>query len=538
MRMKGIACVANLDEEALRKLLDVFGTQYSLEDIASAYYEAKGSVNIAGDILCARHDGRILIARADAFENKSVGTSTTSVELSSGWESENAASLEYTSANPNAGAFKSKKGSASMGSVTGVIGRNYVKPRPSRNDSSETMKPVKIDSKELPVSIVWREEDPSNRTTRNGSTNGDLEEFLYEMLGDGFQLDKSVIQEVFDCCGFDVDKSMDKLLDLSASTLEKSDDVIGIAAEKFTGICPDDQFFLIQDKPQSKDFAQRKGYPKFFLMGHTILLCIPCSKEATSMIRNPKRSSRRNKDRVTMEKEVLEALFTVPERSEEVPKRNGAVRVVGRSRAFGKLVTEPLKDTDTGPTTIVKLLNVSKDVEDGLDDDENSYDVLRQAVKEHWITMKEYFKAALEAFAKGDKARAAKLVELGHFFNKKAREADERSAEKMLETRDDEIISLDLRNFEPKEALSLLRVHLTSVSGIPSIKGLRIIVGTIEEDTKKGARRQLIMKQLEKESIKWNEEENGRIISIRVDVINPKLLSFAKKKNETNMGSS
>ncbi|XWS27990.1 hypothetical protein CRYUN_Cryun25bG0027600 [Craigia yunnanensis] len=416
MRMKGIVCAANIDEEALKQLLDVFGSQFSLEDIASAYYEAKGNVNITGGILYARNDGRTSSPRADKFENKSPGASTTSMELSCGWESESVASSEYTSANPNTGALKSKKCSVSMGSVSGVIGKNYVEPRPLRKDSPETTKPVKIDSKELPVSVNWSEEGPSSRTTRNGTTHGDLEEFLFEMLGDGFQLEKSVIQEVLDCCGFDVEKSMDKLLDLSASTLEKSDDVIGIAAEKLVGKCPDDQFFLIQDKPQSKDFAR--------------------SEQATSMIRNSKRSQRRNKDRTTLEKEVLEALFRVPERSEEAPKRTRVVRVVRRSRAFGELVAEPIKDIDTSlTTTVVELMKAAKDVEVGHDDDENSYDVLRQAVKEYWITMKEYYKAAVEAFAEGDKARATKLMELGHFFNKKAREADERSAEKILETR-------------------------------------------------------------------------------------------------------
>ncbi|XVE80162.1 hypothetical protein DITRI_Ditri14bG0117500 [Diplodiscus trichospermus] len=517
MRMKGIACAANLDdEEALKELLDVFGSQFSLEDIASAYYEAKGNIDSTAEILCARNDARTLSPTADTFENKSVGAHTASVELLCGSESERSGSSEYTSANPS----KSKKCSVSMGSVSGMIGKKYVETRPSRKDFPESTKPVKIDSKELPVSALWSEEGPSIRTTRNGTTHGDLEEFLFEMLGHGFQLDKSVIGEVLDCCGFDVDKSMDKLLDLSASTLENSDDVIGIAAEKFTGKCPEDQFFVIQDKPQSKDFAR--------------------SEQATSMIRNPKRFPN-CKDRATLGKEVLEALFRVPERSEEASKTTRVVRVVRRSRAFGKLVSEPPNDTDTSLTIpVVELLKVSKDVEDGHDDNENSYDVLRQAVKDYWITMKEYYKSAAEAYADGDKARATKLVELGHFFNKKAREADERSAEKILETScsDEEIISLDLRSFEPKEAVNLLKVHLTSVSGIPSIKYLRIVVGTMEEDTKKGARRRLIMKQLEKESIKWNEEENGRRISIRVDIINPKNLSFAKKKSQINMGSS
>ena len=80
------------------------------------------------------------------------------------------------------------------------------------------------------------------------------------------------------------------------------------------------------------------------------------------MIRNSKRSPRRNKDRETLEKEVLEALFRVPERSEEAPKRTRVVRVVGRSKAFGELVAEPIKDTDTSlTTTVVELLKVSKD---------------------------------------------------------------------------------------------------------------------------------------------------------------------------------
>jgi hypothetical protein len=38
-----------------------------------------------------------------------------------------------------------------------------------------------------------------------------------------------------------------------------------------------------------------------------------------------------------------------------------------------------------------------------------------------------------------------------------------------------------------------------------------------------------ILKQLEKESIKWTEVDDGGAIMIRVDVINPKRLSFSKK---------
>ncbi|KAE8681077.1 Silencing defective 5 [Hibiscus syriacus] len=474
------------DEEALKELLDAFGLTFSLEDIASAYYEAKGNVNVTGDILYARNHGSTSRETTNAYENKSVGASTTSPE--------------NTSINLNIGAYKSKQCSVSTGGVAVVIGKNYVKPS---------------------------EEDPSDRTTRNGTTNGDLEKFLFQMLGDGFQLDKSVIQEVLDCCGFDVDKSMDKLLDMSASTLEKSDDVIGITAEKFMGRCLENQSFLIQGKSKSKDFLKGNHRLVLIFICATVILCT----FTASMIRNSKRSPRGNKDKGTQEKEMLEALFTVTERSEEATKRNRVVSEVRRSKALGELVTEPLKDKDTSLTKIVEMLKVSKDVKDRQDDDDNSYDDLRQAVKEYWVTMKEYYKAAAEAYAEGDKARASKIMEI-------AREADERSSAKMLESScaDDEIMSLELRNFKPKEALNLLRIHLASVSGIPSnlplssiLKSL-IIVGTIEEDTKKAARRQLIMKRLEKESITWNEEENGRVISIRVDVIDPKKTEFREGK--------
>lgn len=70
-----------------------------------------------------------------------------------------------------------------------------------------------------------------------------------------------------------------------------------------------------------------------------------CSDEAQFAARNLTNSSKIQKDRVDLQKEVLEALFTVPERSEEVPKKNRTFREVKRSRAFSQLAVEPLKQT-------------------------------------------------------------------------------------------------------------------------------------------------------------------------------------------------
>lgn len=56
----------------------------------------------------------------------------------------------------------------------------------------------------------------------------------------------------------------------------------------------------------------------------------------------------------------------------------------------------------------------------------------------------------------------------GHFFRQKASEADRKSAEKLVKTRNNEVMTLDWHSIEPKEVVCLLRVHLTSLSGIPS----------------------------------------------------------------------
>ncbi|KAM7498719.1 hypothetical protein LguiA_023133 [Lonicera macranthoides] len=284
-------------------------------------------------------------------------------------------------------------------------------------------------------------------------------------------------------------QSMEKLLDLSASTLENSDYVLSMAAQNPT----------------------RKSLD---------LGALQCQQESTS---RASAIGKREKDRNDLQKEILKSLFNVPERAEEAPKRIHTVR----TRAYGHVVTEPLKET-TPPfrkTVTVK----AKVTEDEDDESENSYEVLRKAVKEYWNTMKEYYEAAVDSFAKGDLDRAYKLLEEGQFFMKKAREADERSAQKLIQTRDEiEEVSIDLQDHEPRGAIRLLKSHLTSLSGIPSIQYLKLTVGTNGSNAKEGARKRLILKLLEKESIKWTEEGDGWIIVIRVDQINPKSLKFAK----------
>lgn len=476
------------DGRDLKQLLDAFGSAVSLEDIASAYCQADCNVYDAGELLCNLL-GSTSSSSTYASKEESLGSDDDFLDKSNLSERNGIAS-------------KQKKGSASMGTVSGLIGREYSWSGPSRNESPKPNKPLKLYSEELPSSEIWDEKVPVNTLATAERMPMDTEEFLFKMLGDGFQLDMKIIQEVLGRCGYDVERSVDKLLDLSAFTLEYCDDVLGIAAQKVKPIqkYSDSESLSCQEQPQHISSARRNA------------------------------SCKSDKDRYDLQKEILEALFTVPERFEEAREKTSPVRrTVGRSRRYGQVVAGPLRDTTIEPKTAVAKLLVK---ENENEDDENSYQVLRKAVKEYWTTMKAYYEAAVAAFGEGDYKRANKLIEEGRFFNEKAREADEKSAQMFLETREEDSVSLDLHEHDPKEAISILRIHLSTLSGIPSIEYLKIIVGVDSEDSKEGARKRLIMKLLEKESIKWSEERNGRTIVIKIDEIDPTRLSFGKKSSK------
>ncbi|KAI5570627.1 hypothetical protein BDE02_11G042100 [Populus trichocarpa] len=165
-------------------------------------------------------------------------------------------------------------------------------------------------------------------------------------------------------------------------------------------------------------------------------------------------------------------------------------------------------------------------------DEDDSYHLLRKAWKEYRTTMNEFYKAAGDAFAKGDDERANKLMDEGNFFRDKAYEVDEESTQKIFGTKNVETqdqMLLDLHEHGAKDAIRSLKSNFLLLSGIPSFKDLKVIIETNEVDVTKGARRRLIMKLLEKESINWTEGADVGTILIQLDNINPKRLSFAKK---------
>ena len=85
--MQGVtSCNAPFDAEKrdLEGLLEVFGSAFSLEDIASAYCQARRNVDMASEILCASSESTSVIATCaskDKFKCASSTSSEVSIEL-------------------------------------------------------------------------------------------------------------------------------------------------------------------------------------------------------------------------------------------------------------------------------------------------------------------------------------------------------------------------------------------------------------------------------------------------------------------------
>lgn len=154
------------DSRSLQVLLDAFGSRFSLDDITAAYHEASQNVDVAGEILFAMTE------------------KTT--------ESDQVEKNEATHA--KAKVLRPKKSSVSVGSVSSVIGKEYVRTRPVSNPRQEASKPVKIDSKDIPETEMWCEESKEANIISRAPT--EVEEFIVKMLGEGFQASPELIHQI------------------------------------------------------------------------------------------------------------------------------------------------------------------------------------------------------------------------------------------------------------------------------------------------------------------------------------------------------
>ncbi|KAM1248988.1 hypothetical protein ACFX2I_031712 [Malus domestica] len=174
----GVSSLTN--DMVLRGLLELFGAAFSLDQITSAYYKAGKNADDAAEAL------------ATFAPN---GRETFRLPINSIYKK----SPYQENGNPRASKLKYRP--VSVGSVSSIIGKQYVKETASAAANG------------------------SNEATKV------LEAGLH-MLGVGFKLERDQIRQVLDGCGYDMEKSMEKLINLPASTSEKRNELIRKSSEK------------------------------------------------------------------------------------------------------------------------------------------------------------------------------------------------------------------------------------------------------------------------------------------------------------------
>ncbi|XP_020573720.1 putative nuclear RNA export factor SDE5 isoform X2 [Phalaenopsis equestris] len=491
------SCAIESDDAQLKALFDTFRSVCSLKDIALAYSKAGHNVERAGEILCNYSKNQ---TQGSFHDYNCEGSFKHLEESSRKGNTSNSRLLGDIS-----GGRRPKKLSASVGSVSSFIGKTYFRPTSSLNEPSRTTKPMIFSVVESSVAESANEKLGSesvdekllfDRSTELISINNkDVEEFIFSMLGDGFKLSMDCIQEVLGNCGYNVKQSMEELFSLSAKTLG-IDKAVDINSHRISRLNEETASYEVENKN-----LPPQGY----------------SKETSFL----------NEEKINLSRQVLESLFSAPDIFEEEPKVKRLEWGLNRTRVRGqKPVTKPFDDYASSPTLETEL------AKNEIRRDEEDYQMLRKAAKQHWDTMKLYYEAAVDSFTKGNKAQASYCLEQGKHYYQLAREADEKSSRLILEKAEQEEkgneLPLDLRAHSVNESIRLLKLHLLSLASIPSFSHLKVTVNTESDNTSRGKRRrEKVLQLLEKESIRWSEAEGSPgIILIPLNGMDHKQLSF------------
>ncbi|KAM0887999.1 hypothetical protein ACQ4PT_028602 [Festuca glaucescens] len=481
-----LTSTSDVDTSALNALLDAFSCAFSLEDIANAYCRAKGDVNKAGDFLTdlqlsMPQDNEVdpsvesnLPQISNAVEGNYMDNSNQTRTLSC---IEKAAEESYVeNSSQTRTREKLQKSSASFGTVSSMVGKGSARAYtiPAKR-ASEKEKPLKVELPEYMRDDLKTDESDSapRRETLN---NRDVEEFLFSMLGEGFKLNMEVIRQVLGSCGYDIKKSMEELISFSANDLGKKS---------------------VNEHIEVQDMAVKSS----FSMGSGL------GSQSTSSAHSLREDKHNPRPQITPG-ELLESMFTAPERCEEEPKGRRYELGANRRRVLDqKPVLKPLEDISPSSTDLpVKIILGSKEP---VVRDEDDYQNYRKAAKQHLDMMKQYYDKAVDAFRAGNKTETEYLLKEGKNYYRMARLSEEKSSGEITKSKQElkNELCLDLRSQDAANVANLLRLHLRQLANIPSFENLRVIIGVDDGTFKMGQRRRKVEKFLEKKSVQWTEDE-------------------------------
>ncbi|XWS74022.1 hypothetical protein CRYUN_Cryun02cG0179800 [Craigia yunnanensis] len=421
--------------------MEAFGS-ISLEEATSAYNQAAKFLSN-------------LIDNDNGSEDPEPSTSS----ISSGSSSSGSSGSGFTETgcvqNLNSGRGRCRVGKqrkrvvAATGTVSTVLGKQYVRASPRRDSAAEA----------AAISVLVKEE---------------AEQFSCSTLGDESELSMSVVRDVLCEIFCSLFFALDALLDLSASSYEQSknrkDSVnnrqdtgfLSECAENLTDRASDcmsnSSESELQDSIWSVGYGCR-NYSKVLASSEALLPSCPRS------------------NMWDLPQEVLDSLFNIPKSSEQEPSIMNWRNVVKKMQSLGPGI-------DVCPSSVAEpQLDIYAKGDE--------YHKFRKTAKEHWDSTRSYYQKAATAYSKGEWGYAAYLSDQGKVQTKLAREADERASQDIFKARNkgfENVITIDLHGQNVKQAMRLLKLH--------------VLFGTLF----------LVIKLLEKEGIQWREENRGTVL--------------------------
>ncbi|XP_019167695.1 PREDICTED: SMR domain-containing protein At5g58720 isoform X1 [Ipomoea nil] len=365
---------------------------------------------------------------------------------------------------------KMKKVVASAGTVSSLLGKDYMMSVPKK--SSSRLK---------------------------GCSNGeffskeDAEQFLCSMLGDECQLSLAVVSDVFCQCGYDIHKALNILLELSASSNEQPKDN-RVDAPLHTEL--NDNF---TDKAyDSSSLSSESDFPdSIWNTGNSYRNRL---KFNAGIDEHSSPTPKISESQLT--EDVLKSLFNMPtpKSAEHEPNTMNWRNVVTKMASF-----RPKPESSPGKS-VADLYDPAKG---------DDYEVFRQASKSHWESMKFYYQKATSAFTNGERGYAAYLSEQGSSQIRKAQEADKKASLDIFDARNksiENVITIDLHGQHVKQAMEFLKLHLLFGAYVRSVRSFKVITGCGSHGVGKSKLKTSVINLLDKEGIEWREENRGALL--------------------------
>ncbi|KAG2594773.1 hypothetical protein PVAP13_5KG017800 [Panicum virgatum] len=461
--------VAGEERRDLAWLLDAFASA-TIDQVESAYREAGGDPFLAAGILGATQDTQPPQPPQPAPQPPPPPD----------------LSPRSGSGGRKAGRRPKRVAVAATGMVADVIGKDYTRPATT------------------PVSApnAWKsrdqERDGGGSSARKYSVE-EAEQFLCSMLGDNSELGMGVVRDVLGQYGYDVEKALDALLDISGvSSIQNMEAQHPNAGRNCTW-----HLTMFPGNGQSSDNlpASNKRSPCQVSntslqseLGNEFLWDEPQISYAKAVMEAPRLSTlpSRSTEVKANPQQVLDSLFKIPEMRTYEPSSMDWKKVVKKLQSFNSTATS---NNQERPKT------------------GDGYREFRGVAARHYDTMKEYYQKAALAYSKGDKSYAAYLAEEGKHYRELARMEDEKASRNIFEARNKHItntVTIDLHGQHVQQAMKLLKVHMMICICMPSVL-LRVITGCGSEGTGKGKIKRSVIELAEKEHIEWREENSGTI---------------------------